>query len=148
MQNIGRSFLGHVLEEPLAGELVTVEDVEGVAVDNDVFADQEVSRGIESIGALVLVLLDFQELPFVEPRVLLALFVDAEGVVVQEEHDDEVAIHVFGLAGVETGLETELDLVVHPLEVVLLGSLGHETVYLAESVLFVAEAVVGRDDDV
>lgn len=50
--------------------------------------------------------------------------------------------------GSELGCETEDDLVVDPLEEVFLGRLGDESVDVAEGVLFISEAVVGRDDDV
>jgi hypothetical protein len=59
--------LGHVFEIPFAGELVAMENVEAIRIDDDILANHQVPGGIEGISGLVLVLLDFQKLPFIKP---------------------------------------------------------------------------------
>jgi hypothetical protein len=117
-----------------------------VAVDLAVSADSEVRRRDRN-QALVHVLVDtsVKELALDDARVLLGRLVDANGVIGEVEGDDESAVEVLGDACVETRCETEdLLVVVHGLEEVALGLLGHQAVHLALRVLLVAKSVVGR----
>lgn len=59
--------LSHVFEIPFAGELITMENMETIRIDDDILANHQVTRCIESISGLVLILFDFQELPFIKP---------------------------------------------------------------------------------
>ena len=86
-----------------------------------------------------------EELAFDDARVLLGGLVDSNGVISQVERNDEATVEVLGHSSVELGGETQDSLiVVHGLEEVFLWSLRDELVHLTETVLLVAEAIVGR----
>ena len=86
-----------------------------------------------------------EELAFDDARVLLGGLVDSNGVISQVERNDEATVEVLGHSSVELGGETQDSLiVVHGLEEVFLCSLRDELVHLTETVLLVAEAIVGR----
>lgn len=69
-------------------------------------------------------------------------------VVVEVVGDDELPVAIFGFGAGEDGIEAEADLLVDPLEEVLLGRLGDEAEDIAKRILFGADSVVRRDDDV
>lgn len=69
-------------------------------------------------------------------------------VVVEVVGDDELPVAVFGFGASEDGIEAEADLLVDPLEEVLLGWLGDQAEDVSERVLFGADSVMRRDDDV
>jgi hypothetical protein len=85
---------------------------------------------------MVLVLSSFQELARRETRVLGGGFVNLQTVIVEVVSDDELANGVFGLRVVQHRVEPKTDLLVDPLEEVLLGRLGHQLVNVAQRVLF------------
>ena len=147
--NVGRaacSDVVHVLVEVFDGVVVGAENVEGVSVDLHVAADRQVSWGDGSVVLVhVLVSSLVQELALDDAAVLLGGLVDTELVIGEVERDDESAVDVLGHARVEARREAEYARrVVHGLEEVDLGLLGHEAVHLALGVLLVTKAVVGR----
>lgn len=71
--------------------------------------------------------------------------VDHEGVVVEVVGDDELPVDVFRLVSVHDSVEPQLDLVVHPLEVILLWRLRDQSEAVSEGVLLISEVVVRRD---
>ena len=60
----------------------------------------------------------------------------------QEVGNDEFSVNILRLVCVEFGQESDISLVVHPLEVVLLGTLGQQTVDMTQRVFFVTETIV------
>ena len=86
-----------------------------------------------------------EEFAFDDARVLLGGLVDSNGVISQVERNDEATVEVLGHSSVELGGETQDSLiVVHGLEEVFLWPLRDELVHLTETVLLIAEAIVGR----
>lgn len=71
-----------------------------------------------------------------------------KAVVVQVVSDDELSIGVLGLGSGEYSVKAETDLLVDPFEEVFFGRLGDEFENIPQGVLFGADAVVGRNDDV
>ncbi len=133
--------------EILLGVLVARQHVEVVAVDLDVAADGHVSRRDELLVLVhILVLSALKELALHDARVLLGGFVNGDGVVREEELNDEAAVDILGHACVEAGCVAEdLSFVVNRLEEVLLGLLRDQAVNVAERVNLVTEAVVRWD---
>jgi hypothetical protein len=119
----------------------------GVAVDLDVAADAEFTRGDPIVVLVhVLVLVAAQEGSLDDTRVLDGGLIDRDAVVLQVERDDEAAVDILGNAGVESGgVAEDLLVVVNRLEEVTFRLLGDQVVDVAESVDFVSEPVVGRD---
>jgi hypothetical protein len=136
-----------VLSVPLLGEIIAVSQVVQIPVDLDVLPHDQVFR-LDHVAPIGLVRPPLQKLTVPEPGVLGRWLVDLETVVVEVVGDDELAVAVLGLGRGEVGVEAEADLLVHPLEEVLLGRLGDQSEDVAEGVLFGADAVVRRDDDV
>jgi hypothetical protein len=102
----------------------------------------------EGACVLVLVFAAFQEFAFHDARVSSGRLVNQETVVVAEKLDHELAVGVLRQGVAELGSETEDNLIVHPFKKVFFGRFGHQAVYIAEGVLLVAEAIVGRNDDI
>lgn len=144
---LDRSVAVHVLVQVLLGVVVGGEDIERVAVDSDLASNGQVSWRDERVVFVdVLVLVLVQELALDDARVLLRWFVDAQAAVSQVVRDDESAVDVLGHARVEFCCKAQhFARVVHRLEEVALGLLGHQAVHLALRVLLVSEAIVGRD---
>lgn len=122
--------------------------MERVTIDDGVFAHNQVSRGEEGASSFVLVLLDFEELSFREPTVLLILLIDSQSVIIEEKDNNEPPLHIFWLVSVQSGSESQLHLIVHPFEVVLLGRLRHQSVHIAKRVFFISESIVRRNNDI
>lgn len=120
--------------------------MERVSVDLHIGGNSHVSRRDElHVVVNILVLPPVQELALDDTRVLLGRLVDAEGVVSQVERDDNSTVEVLRHTRVEACGEAEHTCrVVHGLEEVAFGLLGHQAEGLALGVFLVAEAVVGR----
>lgn len=69
-------------------------------------------------------------------------FIDKDVVIMQEVGNNEFSVNILRLVCVEFGQESDISLVVHPLEVVLLGTLGQQTVDMTQRVFFVTETIV------
>lgn len=65
--------------------------------------------------------------------------------VVQEEGYNEFSVNIFWFSSVESSLELQAVLVVHPFEVVLLGWLGDKSIDVAERVFLITETIVRRN---
>ena len=97
-----------------------------MSVDLDVAPDGEVGGGDEVVVLVhVLVLSPFEELAFHDTGVLLSRLEDLDGIIAQEEADDEPPVNILWDAGVEPGGETQhLLVVVDVLEEVTLWLVG------------------------
>lgn len=71
-----------------------------------------------------------------------------ETVVIKIVGDDELTVAIFGFRSSENCVETKADLLIDPLEEVLLGRLGNQSEDISKGILFRADAVVWWDDDV
>ena len=71
-----------------------------------------------------------------------------QAVVVEVVGDDELSVAVFGFGAGEDGVEAKADLLVDPLEEVLLGWFGNQAENITERIFFGADAIVGWNDDV
>jgi len=118
-----------------------------IAVDLDVLPHNQMLR-LDHLGVVGLVGAPLEELAVPEAGVLGGGLVDLQTVVVEVVGDDELAVAVLGLGRREDRVEPEADLLVDPLEEVLLGRLGDQPEDVAEGVLLGANAVVRRNDDV
>lgn len=118
-----------------------------ITVDLDVLAHNQVFW-LHYFASISLVRPSLQKLTIPEARVLSRRLVDLQTVIVQVIGDDELAVAVLRLGSSEVSIEAEADLLVYPLEEVLLGRLGDQSEDIAEGVLFGADAIVRRDDDV
>lgn len=136
-----------VLGVPLLGEVVAVGQMVEVPVDLQILPHDQVF-GLDDLSVVGLVGPSFEELAIPEAGVLGGRLVDLQAVIVEVVGDDELAVAVLGLGAGEDGVEAQADLLVDPLEEVLLGRLGDEAEDVAERVLLRADAVVRRDDDV
>lgn len=132
---------------PLLGEIIAISQVIQVPVDLDVLAHNQVFR-LHHLPAVGLVGPSLQELAVPEAGVLGGRLVYLQAIVVEVVGDDELAVAVLGLGRGEDCVEAEADLLVDPLEEVLLGRLGDQSEDVAQRVLLRADAVVRRDDDV
>jgi len=121
--------------------------VEVISIDFNVSADGQVCRGYELVVLVnILVFATLQELALNDTWVLLCGLVNRNGVVWQEELDDEAAINILRYSCVQAGSESEdLALIVNCLKEVLLWLLRDQTENVAEGVDFVTKAVVRRD---
>ena len=72
-------------------------------------------------------------------------FIYKDCLIIQEEGNNEFSVNIFRLSSVESSLKFQAVLVVHPLEVILLGWLGDQSVDISKRVFFITEAVVRRD---
>lgn len=72
-------------------------------------------------------------------------FIYKDGVIIQVEGDNELSVDILWLSGVQLSLELQHVLVVHPLEVILLGWLGDQSVDISKGILLITEAIVGWD---
>jgi hypothetical protein len=140
------SLLWHILKVPLPSEFITIEDMEGITIDNDILTNQEVSRSIELLSAFVLILFDFQELTFIKSRVLLRFLINTKSIIIQEKDNNEMTIDIFRFLGIQTGFESQLDLVIHPLEIILFRSFGHQSIHLAKSIFFISKTIIRRNN--
>jgi len=64
----------------------------------------------------------------------------------QEESDDKFSANIFWLVGVESGLESDVLLVIHPLEVILLGWLRNKSVNITKRIFFITESIIRGND--
>lgn len=105
-----------------------------IPVDLDVTSDGNVSGSDELVVLVdILVLSPLQELAFHDARVLLGWLEDLDGIVTEEEADDEASVNIFRGAGVESGCESEnLLVVVDVLEEVSLGLVWQQLEYITE----------------
>ena len=87
----------------------------------------------------------FEELSAYNARVSLLGLVDHEVIVVEVECDYKLPSYILGLHGVHNSSEPELDLVINPLEVVLLLRLRDKSKAVSEGVFFISEVVVRGD---
>lgn len=128
---------------PLPGEVVALGEVEPVAVDLDVLAHDEVLWLVD-LPLLRLIGAPFEELAIPEAIVFGGGLIDLQAVVVEVVGEDELAVGVLGLAPAlrEHSVEPQADLLVHPLEEVLLRGLRHQPVYVPQRVLLRPDAVV------
>lgn len=128
---------------PLPGKVVALGEVEPVAVDLDVLAHDEVLWLVD-LPLLRLVGAPFEELTVPEAIVFGRGLVDLQAVVVEVVGEDELAVGVLRLAPAlrEHCVEPQADLLVHPLEEVLLGGLRHQPVYVPQRVLLRPDAVM------
>ena len=84
-----------------------------VSVNLDISTDCDVSGGDEVVVLVhVLVLSSFQEFTLHDAGVLLSWLEDLNGIVTQEETDDESSVDILWNAGVESGGEAEYFLIV------------------------------------
>lgn len=136
----------NVLLVPISGALITVHDLEADGVDPHILSSSEVLwLEVPVVLFSVLVLALLQELARDNSRVALLGLVDHQGVIVEVEGNHKLPANVLWSLSVHDSGEPELDLVINPLEVVLLLSLRLQSEAVPESVLFVAEVVVRGD---
>ena len=121
--------------------------MERVSVDLDITSNSELSRGNElKVLVNILVLPAFKELALDNTRVLLCRLINRDGIVREEEGNNEAALEIFGNASVELGGESQdLALIINCLEEVLLWLLRNQTINVTKRIDLVSEAVVGRD---
>lgn len=133
--------------EPFLCKLVARLNEETVPVDFHGRTECHIGRSDEGTVLIhVLVLGALQEFALNDTRVLLGGLEDGDGVVCEEEGNDEAAVDVLGHASVEAGCVSQDSLVVvNILEEVSLRLGGLELVNIAEGVNLVAEAVMRRD---
>jgi len=105
-----------------------------IAVDLDVLPHNQMLR-LDHLGVVGLVGAPLEELAVPEAGVLGGGLVDLQTVVVEVVGDDELAVAVLGLGRREDRVEPEADLLVDPLEEVLLGRLGNQSEDVAQGVL-------------
>lgn len=136
-----------VLGQELLGVLVASQNVERVAVDLDVSADGQVRQVQERVVVVhVSVATSVQELALLNARVFLSRLINSNRVVGDVERDNKTAVDVFRHLCVQFGGEAQNHVcVVDALEKVHLWFLGHQSVHLTQSVLFVTESVVRRN---
>ena len=100
----------------------------------------------EISGIIISISASFKEFAFHDARVSSWGLVHQEAVVITEELNHELTFFVFRLGVTEFSAETQNDLVVHPLEEVFLGRLGHQTVHISKGILLITESIIRRDN--
>lgn len=78
-------------------------------------------------------------------RVPLRWLVNLKRVIIQVEGDDEFSANVLWFVCVEDCVESQLNLVIYPLEIVFLDWLWLESEAVSKGVLLITEVVVRRD---
>lgn len=133
---------------PFFRELVGFIDLVFVAIDLHAFSIAQIAVFKEVASVLVLVFATFKEFAFNDAGISSRRFVNQKTVVIAEKLNYKLAIGVLRQRIAEFGAETEDNLIVHPFKKVLLRGLRHQTVNVPERVLFIAETVVRRNDDI
>lgn len=141
-------FFFHVLNIPLSSKLIALSDMEWIAIDDCIFTYNQISRSEEGSSGFILVLLDFQELSFWKSTVLLTLFINTQSVIVEEEYNDESSLHIFWLVSIQSSFESQLNLIIHPLEIILLRRLRHQSIHISQWVFFISESIIRRNYDI
>ena len=145
----------NIILVPLLGALVAAEDLEADCVNPGILTSLEVlwlevpSAGFNlefwDFTFLIFVFSFFEELAAYNTGVSLLRLIDHEVVVIEVEGDHKLSSYILRLDGVHNSGESELDLVVNPLEIVLFLGLGDKSEAVTQRVFLISEVVVRGD---